>query len=78
MNIRKKWRQSKIRIVINDKSQGNITDHLRKGDLLCCTFITQSADVRFFKIGEHFANLQGKMVTVLCAPFALHFCPQRC
>ena len=52
----KKWRPSEIRIVINDKSQGSIAEYLRKGDVLCCIFITQSADVRiFFKIGEHFA-----------------------
>jgi len=44
----KKWRQSEIRIVINDKSQGSIAEHLSKGDLLSCTFITQSTDVRIF------------------------------
>ena len=55
-----KWSQSEICIVINDKSQGSIADHLRNDDLLYCTFITKSAGERIFKIGEHLAKLQGK------------------
>jgi len=75
MNV-KKWSQSEIYIVINDKSQGSIAKHLRNGDLFYYTFITQSAGERIFKIGEHLVT--GKMVIVFCTPFALHFCPQRC
>jgi len=55
-----KWRQSEIRIVINDKSQGSIAKHLRNNELLYYTFITQSAGEIFFKIGEHLAKLQAK------------------
>jgi len=40
-----KWRQSEICIVINDKSQGSMTKHLRRDVLLYCTFIIQSAGV---------------------------------
>jgi len=49
-----KLSQSKICMVINDKS------HLRNGDLLYYTFITHSASERIFKIGEHLAKLQAK------------------
>ena len=31
-----------------------------------------------FLIGEHLAKLQAKWLIVSCAPFALHFRPQRC
>jgi len=55
-----KWCQSKICIVINDKSQGSIAKHLRNDDLLYYAFITQSADERLFKIGEHLVKLQAK------------------
>ena len=47
--------------------------HLRNDDLLYYTFITLSAGERIFKIGEHLAKLQAKMVIVSCAPFTLHF-----
>ena len=47
-----KWHQCEICIVINEKSQGSITKHLRNDDLFCYTFITQSAGGRIFKIGE--------------------------
>jgi len=67
-----KWHHCEICIVINDKSQGSIAKHLRNDELLYYTFITQSAGKRIFKIGEHLVMLQEK-----CAPFALHFCPQR-
>ena len=55
-----KWRQSEIRIVINDKSKGNIAKHLRNGELIYYTFITESAGERIFKIGEHLVKLQAK------------------
>jgi len=38
-----KWSQSEICIVINDKSQITIAEHLRSDDLLYYTFIAQSA-----------------------------------
>jgi len=69
----KKWHQSEIRIVINDKSQGSIAKHLRCDELLYYTVITQSAGERIFKIGEHLAKLQTKYLIVSCTPFALHF-----
>ena len=52
--------------------------HVKSDELLYCTFITQSAGERIFKIGEHLAKLQAKWLIVSCAPFALHFCHQRC
>jgi len=70
----KKWHQSEICIVINDKSQGTIAKHLRCDELLYCTFTIQSAGKRIFKIGEQLAKLQGKWLIVSCAPFILHFC----
>jgi len=73
-----KWRQSEICIVINDKSQGSIAKHLRSDELLYYTFIILSAGKRIYKIGEHLAKLQAKWLIVSCAPFALHFCHQRC
>jgi len=73
-----KWRQSETCIVINDKSQGSIVQHLRNDELLYYTFITHSASERSFKIGEHLAKLQAKWLIVSCAPFALPCCPQRC
>ena len=77
MNV-KKWRQSEICIVINDKSRGSIAKYLRYDELLYYTFIIQSAGERIFKIGEHLAKLQGKWLIVSYAPFALDFCPERC
>jgi len=55
-----KLSQAEICIVINDKSQGSIAKNLRNDDLLYCTFITQSAGERIFKIGEHLAKLRAK------------------
>jgi len=72
-----KWRQSEICIVINDKSQGSIAKHLRCDELLYYAFIIQSAGEWIVKTGEHLAKLQGKWLIASCAPFALHFCPQR-
>ena len=73
-----KWHHSEIRIAINDKSQGSIAKNIRCDELLYYTFIIQSAGERIFEIGEHLVKLQEKWLIVLCAPFALHFCPQRC
>jgi len=56
MKVRK-WRQSEICIVINDKPQGSIAKHLRTDELIYYIFITQSAGERIFKIGEHLAKL---------------------
>ena len=68
-----KWRQSEICIVINDKSRGSIAKHLRYDELLYYTFIIQSAGERIFKIGEHLAKLQGKMVYCYTCPIRLAF-----
>ena len=73
-----KWHHSEIRIAINDESQNSIAKNLRCNELLYYTFIIHSADERIFNIGEHLAKLQAKWLTVSYAPFALHFCPQRC
>ena len=59
MTVRK-WRQSEVCIVINDKSQGSIAKNLRCDELIYYTFIIQSAGERIFKIGEHLAKLQTK------------------
>jgi len=59
MNVRKR-RQSEICIVINDKSCGSITKHLRSDAFVYYTFITKSAGERIFKIGEHLAKFQAK------------------
>ena len=59
-----KWHHSEIRIAINDESQGSIYKNLRCGELLYYTFIIHSAGERIVKIGEHFAKLQAKWLTV--------------
>jgi len=56
----KKWSQSEICSVINDKSQGSIAKHLWIDELIYHTVITQSAAESIFKIGEHLAKLQAK------------------
>ena len=73
-----KWHHSEIRIAINDESEGSIVTNLRCDELLYYTFIIHSAGERIFNIGEHLAKLQAKWSTVSYAPFALHFCRQRC
>jgi len=73
-----KWHHSEIHITINHESQGSVAKNLRCDELLYYTFIMHSAGERIFKIGEHLAKLQAKWLTVSHAPFALHFCPQRC
>jgi len=66
--------------VINNRSQGNITEHLRCDALLYYKFIIQSAGERIFgpKCGEYLVKLRTKWLVVSRVPFALHFCPQRC
>ena len=76
--IVEKWHHSEIRIAINDKSQGRIAKNLRCDELFYYTFITHFAGEKIFKIGEHLAKLQAKLIIVSHTPFALHFCPQRC
>jgi len=50
MSVRK-WSQSEICTVINDKSQSSIAKHLRNDELLYYTFIIQSAgEIIFFKV----------------------------
>jgi len=71
------WRQSEISIVINDKSQDSTAKHLSCDGLLRCKFLTQFAGERIFKIGENVAKLQGKLLIMSYAPFALDFFPQR-
>ena len=71
-----KCHQYEICIVINDKSQGSIAKQLRCDELLYYRFIIHFAGEIIFKIGEHLAK--SKWLIVLCTPFALHFCPQRC
>ena len=51
------WRQSEIRIVINDKSQGSIAKHLTCDGLLHYIYINESAGERIFKTGKHLAKL---------------------
>jgi len=65
------WRQSKICIVINEKSQDSTTKHLSCDGLLHYKFITQFARGGIFKIGEHLAKLQAKWLIVSYATFAL-------
>ena len=43
-----KWRQSEIRIAINDELQGNIAKNLRCDKLLYYTFTIHSAGERIF------------------------------
>jgi len=56
---------------------GSIAKHLRCDELFYYTFITQSADERIFKIGEHLAKLQAKWLIVSYALFALNVCPYK-
>ena len=65
------WQQSKICIVIYDKSQDNTVKHLSYDGLLHYKFVTHCAGKRIFKIREHLAKLQAKWLIVSYAPFAL-------
>ena len=60
-----KWHHSKIRIAINDESQGSMAKNLRCDELLYYTFIIHSASERIFKIGEHLGKLWPKSLTVI-------------
>jgi len=60
----KKWHQSEIFIVINDKSQSSVAKHLWCNELLYYTVIIHFAGERIFEIGKHLAKLQGKWLTV--------------
>ena len=73
-----KWHHSEIRIAINDESQCSIAKNLRCDELLYYTSVIHSAGERIFKIGEHLAKLQAKLLSASYTPFALHFCPERC
>jgi len=73
----KTGQQSKICIVINDKSQSSIAKHLSCDGLLHYKYITQFAGERIFKISEHLANL-AEWLIVSYTPFSLDVCPQRC
>jgi len=68
-----KWHHSKIRLAINDESQGSIAKNLRRDEVLYYTFITHSAGERSFKIGEHLGKLLAKSLTVSYTPFVMHF-----
>ena len=64
-----KWHHSKIRIAINDESQGSIAKNLTFDELFYYTFIIHSAGEIIFKIGEHLAKLWAKSLTVSYTPF---------
>jgi len=68
--VSEKWRQSEICIVINDKSQSNIAEHLRCDKVLYYTFIIKSAGERIFEIDKRFAS---KLQDMSLLTFAL-FC----
>jgi len=62
--------------VVNDKSQGSITNQLRCDVLLYYKFIVQFAGERIFIIDEYLAKLRTKWLIVSCAAFTLRFFPQ--
>ena len=70
-----KWHHSKIRIAINDESQGSIVKNLRRDELLY-TFLIHSLGERIFKIGEHLGKLWAKSLTVSYTPFPCTFVPK--
>ena len=59
--------------MINDKSQGGITKHLRCNVLVYHKFIIQYARKIIGKIDEHLAKLRTKWMIASFTPFALHF-----
>ena len=71
------WRQPVIVLWLMI-SQGSIAKHLSWDGLFHYKFIIQFAGERIVKIDECLAKLQAKWLIVSYAPFALHFCPQRC
>ena len=64
------WQQSKICIVIYDKSQDNTVKHLNYDGLLHYKFVIHCVDERIFKIREHLAKLV-KMVDRVIRPIRL-------
>jgi len=56
MNSEKRH-HSKIRIAINDESQGSIAKNIRCDELLYYTFIINSTGEITFNIGKHLAKL---------------------
>ena len=64
----KKWRQSEIRIVINDKSQGSVAKHLSWDDLLYFKFIIQFAGERTFLNQRTFGEITRNMVDRAMCP----------
>jgi len=65
------WPQSKICIVINDKSQDSTAKHLSYDGLLNYRYVSHCAGKRISKIREHLAKLQAKWSIVSYAPYAL-------
>ena len=65
------WQQSEICIVINDKSQNSTAKNLSYDGLLHYKFVSHCAGERIFKIREHLAKLQGKMVDRVIRPIRL-------
>ena len=65
------WQQSEICIVINDKSQDSTAKNLSYDGLLHYKFVSNYAGERIFKISEHLAKLQAKLLIVSYSPFAL-------
>ena len=65
------WQQSEICIVINDKSQDSTAKHLSYDGLLHYKYVSNYAGERIFKICEHLATLQGKMVERVIRPIRL-------
>jgi len=65
------WRQSEIRIVINDKSQGSTAKHSSCDGLLHYVYITECAGERNFETGKHLAKVTGKMVDCVIHPIRL-------
>jgi len=65
------WQQSEICIVINDKLQDSTAKHLSYGGLLHYKFVNHCAGERIFKIREHLAKLQAKMVDRVIRPIRL-------
>ena len=77
MNAEKRH-HSEIRIAINDKSQGRVAQAFRAWWVTLLYIYHPICWWNIFKIGEHLAKLRAKCLIVSCAPFVLHFRPQRC
>jgi len=63
-----KWRHSKIRIAINDESQGSIAKNVRCDELLYYTFIIHSAGERIFLDWRTFGEVTSKIVELCHIP----------